>query len=175
MKRFNKVKLGILFISSIMLFTSCKSLFEKNDYEILLVLEDAKGFKNGANVMYKGLEVGKLKNVDRKGVEVIGTLVFPNDFKIPINSVFIANQKTLFGKKTIEIEFSTETENYKSGDKVFVSKSTNPLENMLKNIDIDIDSTIIEALDSLGGELEKIKDENGEVIMDLPKGTGGQE
>ena len=46
---------------------------------------------------------------------------------------------------------------------------------MLKNIDIDIDSTIIEALDSLGGELEKIKDENGEVIMDLPKGTGGQE
>ena len=66
MKRFNKIKLGILFISSIMLFTSCKSLFEKNDYEILLVLEDAKGFKNGANVMYKGLEVGKLKNVDIK-------------------------------------------------------------------------------------------------------------
>ena len=49
------------------------------------------------------------------------------------------------------------------------------MENMLKNIDINIDSTIIEALDSLGGELEKIKDENGEVIMDLPKGTGGQE
>ncbi len=50
MKRFNKVKLGILFISSIMLFTSCKSLFEKNDYEILLVLEDAKGFKNVSTI-----------------------------------------------------------------------------------------------------------------------------
>jgi len=111
-------------------------------------------------VVFEGCKLHNLKNID---------------FKIPLNSVFIANQKTLFGKKTIEIEFSTETENYKSGDKVFVSKSTNPLENMLKNIDINIDSTIIEALDSLGGELEKIKDENGEVIMDLPKGTGGQE
>lgn len=165
----------ILLISSIVIFTACKSLFEKKDYEIQLVLEDAKGFKNGVDVMYKGLEVGKLKNVDRKGVEIVGTLVFPNDFKIPVNSVFIANQKTLFGKKTIEIEFSNETDNYKSGDKVYVSKSTNPLENMLKNMDINIDSTIMETLDSLGSEFEKIKDENAEVIMDLPKGNGGQQ
>jgi hypothetical protein len=33
----------------------------------------------------------------------------------------------------------------------------------------------METLDSLGSEFEKIKDENAEVIMDLPKGNGGQQ
>lgn len=169
----NLIKI-ILFLVVLAFLTSCNSIFPKKEYELKLVLEDAKGFKNGADVMYKGLEVGKLKNVNRKGMEIIGTLAFPNDFKIPINSIFIASQKSIFGKRTIDIEFSTEKENYNDGEKVFVSKSTNPLENIFKDMDINIDSTIIGTLDSLGKEFEKIKDENAEVIMDLPKGSGGQ-
>lgn len=163
-------KITAFFLFSNILLSSCEFLNTKKEYNLIVVLDNAKGLKGESEVLYKGIKVGKLSDVKRDGIEIIGILTFPNDFKIPINSLFTANQKSLFGKKSIEIEFSQEPLNYKDGDKVMISKSRNMLENIFKDMDINIDSTFGGALDSIAKEFEKMKDENAEVIMNIPKG-----
>ncbi|MBX7227734.1 MAG: MlaD family protein [Chitinophagales bacterium] len=152
--------------------TGCKELFSKfgkKDYTLIVALEDANGLKKGVNVMYKGMKVGKLGNVRRQGSEVVGDLTFPKDFQIPKGSEFIVKQQSLFGKKIIELRFSEAVDHYADGDMVAITGTQNGIEGIFEDMSVQLDSVFGVAIDSLQEQLEKIEEENIEIVPKEPK------
>jgi len=108
-------------ILSILFLLSCSSIDEmendSNYYELKIEFENVDGLETGAKVIYKGKNVGKVKDLKiakNNNIEVL--IELPNEFKIPLESDFTIFSSDLLGSRAIDIEFSQNEKDYNANE-----------------------------------------------------------
>lgn len=75
----------------------------KNQQEIQIAFSDVMGLETGDKVMFRGMEVGRVKNIRAKGDKIICTIKISSDLRLMEDSRFSISDSSLMGGKTLQI------------------------------------------------------------------------
>lgn len=129
------------------LLLSCS---QKNSINILL--DNAEGLEEGAEVISKGIKVGKVTDISFSGKELVVQLNLQKDFHITKDSKVYLVSTDIFGTKAISIELGDKNEIYSNLDTLkCVRKTGTKLDTTL----MIINSAIKEVKDTLPKLLEQ--------------------
>ena len=110
MKKQKKMKNKIYILYCLILFCFIASCSEKN--KINVIIDNANGLKQGANVICKGKEVGKVFDITFIGRKLNIELELEKDFFIPKGSKVYLVSTDILGTRALAIELSNENEYY---------------------------------------------------------------
>ena len=151
-------------------FKSCL----KDDNKLHVIMDDASGLENGSKVTCKGLEIGKVSDLKIVNNKIIATVNLKSDFQATKGSVAQVDIDNIFGRKSLVLLPSENTEFLANGDTIYAisGNKLSILENIVKKGDLDSLMNGIQ-LDSLDINFDSV-DVNGllkkaEKIMDLNK------
>jgi ABC-type transporter Mla subunit MlaD len=162
----------LIFVILLSLF-SLKSCV-KDPKNINVVLDDANGLQDGSKVTCKGLEVGKVNNLKIVGDKVIALVDLNEDFTATKGSVAQVDIDNIFGKKSLLITPSSNTEILANGDTIYAVAGNNYtiIKNIIKKGGVDSLMGDL-SLDSLNINLDSIDVEKylkqAEKFIDLNK------
>lgn len=136
-----KIFFSICIFSTILLSSSCNYLNYFNFYNIYLSVKDLNGLKEGAVILSKGIQVGKVEAIQTEEGENIAVLSINNDFLIPKNSEIRVVSDIENTSAYLEILMSHAKGNYSKGDTIH-SQGTILLNKdiQLEEIHLNIDS-----------------------------------
>lgn len=120
---------------SLFSFKSCL-----NDKPVVHVLmNDANGLEVGNKVTCKGLAVGKVNQLKIVGNQIVATVELNDDFKASKGSVAQVDIDNIFGKKSLVILPSNQTEFLANGDTIYAltGNKLSILENLVKSGNLD--------------------------------------
>ncbi len=101
----------ILFFAFLLL--SCNN----NSNKIYVLFDNVETLDEKSNVTCKGIEVGKISNIDLLGNQVLVELSINNKYPIPKESIFSIKQDGLLGNGHIDIEINLKNnQNIKCND-----------------------------------------------------------
>ncbi len=133
----------ILIISFYSFTTSCNPMDYFKYYTVFLNVQDLNGLKEGAVVLSKGNQVGKVSTIQQSEKEShIVVLTINNDFLIPVNSEIRVVSDIENTSAYLEVLMSHSKKNYSAEDTIH-SQGT-----ILLNKDIQLEEVKI-PLDSL--------------------------
>jgi len=75
----------------------------KNQREIQIAFADVMGLETGDKVMYRGMEVGRVKNIRALGDAIICTIRIASGIKLVSGSRFSISDSSLMGGKSLQI------------------------------------------------------------------------
>lgn len=75
----------------------------KNQREIQIAFADVMGLETGDKVMYRGMEVGRVKNIRALGDDIICTIRIASGIKLVSGSRFSISDSSLMGGKSLQI------------------------------------------------------------------------
>jgi len=75
----------------------------KNQREIQIAFADVMGLETGDKVMYRGMEVGRVKNIRALGDDIICTIRIVSGIKLVSGSRFSISDSSLMGGKSLQI------------------------------------------------------------------------
>ncbi len=75
----------------------------KNQREIQIAFADVMGLETGDKVMYRGMEVGRVKNIRALGDDIICTIRIASGIKLLSGSRFSISDSSLMGGKSLQI------------------------------------------------------------------------
>lgn len=133
---------SVLFLlAGVVLFTSCHSLSYFKYYNIYLNVKDLNGLKDGAVILSKGNQVGKVESIKVLEEGNLAILSIDNDFLIPKNSEIRVVSDIENTSAYLEIIMSHSKSNYQKGDTV-LSQGTVLLNKdiQLEEVQINVDS-----------------------------------
>ncbi|MGA1847334.1 MlaD family protein [Deferribacter abyssi] len=138
---------------------------KKNGYEVIVYINDANGLVKDAIVKYRGVEVGKVKNIELVGDKVEVKVIINNRYKIPDNVIATIRSAGFLGEKYLELITKNEknTGYLVAGSQIDKYKGTvdlDQLQNKLADIADDI-KAITESL------REVLASDNGKTNMKL--------
>jgi len=138
------MKLIFLLLFSLFSFKSCF----KESKTIHVVLEEANGLQDGSKVTCKGLDVGAINSIKIVGNKVIALVELNEEFTATKGSVAKVDVDNIFGKKSLLIIPSSQSEILANGDTIYALSGNNYsiIENLLKKGDID---SLMTNLDSM--------------------------
>lgn len=125
------IVVAILFLSFASKITSNKQNISKG-YNILAVFDNADGINIGSDIKVAGVKVGSVANIklnDNYKAEL--TLKLPENFNVPLDSIFKISTSGLIGSKFINIKIGAEEEYFKNGDKADFTESSMDLEDLI--------------------------------------------
>jgi len=112
------------FIISLLLLCSLFSCSSNNN-TIHILTDNAYGVAKNSKVLYKGMEIGRVKEMKIHNSDILISLRIQPDVKVPRFSTFTATiGKNGFGNNNISVDFSHEKDFYKGGDTVETSLGT---------------------------------------------------
>ncbi len=75
----------------------------KKQHEISIAFTDVMGLEIGDKVMFRGMEVGRVKSIAAKGEQVITTARISSEIVLKEGSRFLVSDSSLMGGKTLQI------------------------------------------------------------------------
>ncbi|BAI80590.1 ABC transporter, substrate-binding protein [Deferribacter desulfuricans SSM1] len=107
------VVIGLLLLGYMTTKVEDLKLGKSDGYEIIAYLNDASGLVKDSYVKYRGVEVGKVKDIRLKENHVEVVLLIDKQYKLPSNVAAIVRSSGFLGEKYLELQtVGKETEGY---------------------------------------------------------------
>ncbi len=109
------LKVGLFSLAIIVLFVVSYAwltnrLNNQNQQEISILFDDVGGLEIGDKTSYRGMEVGRVKNVRFSPEGILATIRVNNSLVLPSDTVFYVSDSSLMGGKQLVIEAGTASE-----------------------------------------------------------------
>ncbi len=104
-----EIKVGIFVVVATILIAIMGIVFGKIDfrknkgYEVSFEIDNASGLVKTSPVLYKGIKVGNLKNIQFNKDKLYATIIIEHQYAIPDNVMFNIQSKGFIGEKFIEL------------------------------------------------------------------------
>lgn len=174
MKINNEAKVGALTIIAITIlilgynFMKGKSLFSKT-LDVYAYYENINGLETGSKVIYKGLQIGQVEEIELEQGKIKTTFALQTDMDIPKNSEMKIVSTDIMGSMAVELILGKSSESIEDGDvlKGTFAKSlteslkteVEPIKANLEDILVDSDSLINHLNETMeGGTKKDVKD-----------------
>lgn len=120
--------------------------------DLRVSFEDISGLEVGDKVMYRGMEVGRIKEIANTGSDIIVKARIHKDIRIPQGSMFMVGDTSLMGGKTLSIIPGTDG-GWLSLDQVQKGEAPSGIMNIIAKASF--------AMEELQNIMQKIRKENG--------------
>jgi ABC-type transporter Mla subunit MlaD len=90
--------------------------------KVFLKAETVQGLNESSAVVYRGYEIGKIRNIRIHKNSVLIELKLRHELEIPVDSKFKAQKVDFFGDKEIVVFLGNENNSIKNGDTLMLSE-----------------------------------------------------